>query len=136
MGVKAIRCAPDALIVLDAVQTLAETNPAAAKLITHHARTGGCPYWWPDVAYSIEPDRHRNGRVIVYGQMNDAGLYEDGAFCPLLIDPDPAEFSIDRADYLIWHQGMQTLADKLSGELEDHATHAPLRLEKPWDYAT
>lgn len=136
MGIAAIRCAPDALTILDAVQTLAESNPAAAKLITHHARTGGCPYWWPEVDYSIEPDRHRNGRVIIYGQMNDAGLYEDGAFCPLLIDPDPTEISLDRTDYTIWHQGMQTLTCKLTGRLEDHTPMAPSRRKNPWEYET
>jgi len=136
MGIAAIRCAPDALIILDAVRTLAGSNPAAAKLITHHARTGGCPYWWPDVDHSIEPDRHRNGRVIVYGQMNDAGKYEDGAFCPLVITPDPQEIGLDRADYVIWHQGMQALTNKLSGTLENFIAQLPSRREQPWEDET
>lgn len=132
MGIAAIRCAPDALTILDAVQTLAESNPAAAKLITHHARTGGCPYWWPEVDYSIAPDRHRNGRVIIYGQMNEAGLYEDGAFCPLLIDPDPTEINMDRADYSIWHNALQILVEILKDQLEDFSACDPSRAVMPW----
>lgn len=61
-----------------------------------------------------------------------AGLYHEGAYCPLNWDPDPQTLVCARAEYFVWHEALVHLAQSLSGALERFTPIAPSAPAAPW----
>ena len=59
-------------------------------------------------------------------------LYPTGAYCRLEWDPDPQSIVYARAVYLAWRQGLEALAESLSGRMERIAALPPAAALAPW----
>jgi len=59
-------------------------------------------------------------------------LYPGGAYCRLEWDPDPQTIVNARAEYLAWRQGLEALAEALSGKMERIAALPPAAALAPW----
>lgn len=114
-------------------------------IVTHHARMGSRPGWSRQL-----PAQHwvagPNGKpkvlideikVIQGGSCRitspcppvRAGLYRDGAYCPLAWRPDPARLLAERAEYTAWRLALELLLRNLACRL---ATVAILPAAAPW----
>ena len=61
-----------------------------------------------------------------------AGLYRQGAYCPLLYRPSPAGVVAERAEYAAWRMGLEILAGELEGRLSAIAVLTPAAPWRPW----
>ena len=68
----------------------------------------------------------------VPSQATRGGSYHEGAFCPLVYEPDPQSIVAERAEYAIWHAALRILAEELSGQLATIAVLPPSAPERPW----
>jgi hypothetical protein len=61
-----------------------------------------------------------------------AGLYRQGAYCPLIYRPSPAGVVAERAEYAAWRMGLEILAGELEGRLSAIAVLTPAAAWRPW----
>jgi len=61
-----------------------------------------------------------------------AGLYRQGAYCPLVYRPSPAGVVAERAEYAAWRMGLEILAVELEGRLIAIAVLTPAAAWRPW----
>jgi hypothetical protein len=61
-----------------------------------------------------------------------AGLYRQGAYCPLVYRPSPAGVVAERAEYAAWRLGLEILAGELEGRLSAIAVLPPAAAWRPW----
>jgi hypothetical protein len=61
-----------------------------------------------------------------------AGLYREGAYCPLLYRPSPAGVVAQRAEYAAWRIGLEILAGELDGRLNSIGVLTPAAPWRPW----
>jgi hypothetical protein len=61
-----------------------------------------------------------------------AGLYRQGAYCPLVYRPSPAGVVAERAEYAAWRMGLQLLQESLEGVLFSLAPLSPAAPWRPW----
>jgi hypothetical protein len=61
-----------------------------------------------------------------------AGLYRQGAYCPLMYRPSPTGVVAERAEYAAWRMGLEILAGELEGRLSAIAVLTPAAPWRPW----
>jgi hypothetical protein len=61
-----------------------------------------------------------------------AGLYRQGAYCPLIFRPRPEAVVAERAEYAAWRMGLEILAGELEGRLSAIAVLTPAAAWQPW----
>jgi len=61
-----------------------------------------------------------------------AGLYRQGAYCPLVFRPRPEAVVAERAEYAAWRMGLEILAGELEGRLSAIAVLTPAAAWRPW----
>jgi hypothetical protein len=61
-----------------------------------------------------------------------AGLYRQGAYCPLVYRPSPAGVVAQRAEYAAWRMGLEILAGELDGRLATIGVLTPAAPWRPW----
>lgn len=122
-----------------------------STLIRRCAILGGPPVWRADVP-DVVTLKGANGRDRWFRRvvMNDplSGLpYEievDGfdkrrqrphadAYRKTLLEPDPLDAAVARAEYEVWHAALTLLAVELSGRLESVEPAPPNRPARPWE---
>lgn len=71
--------------------------------------------------------------ILVPAPMKDAARgYPDGAFCPVVYDPDAQEMLLERAEYAVWWAALHYLASELEGKLETISVLSPSAPQRPW----
>lgn len=125
-----------------------------ACLVIRHALLGGCPAWEADV-----PER----KVVMRPMGRSPAWFRkivqvsDGAFAPsryeievdgfdykrrmphpdayqkTVLEPDPVDVVVARAEYELWHAALALLADALGPRLRDHALLPSSRAARPWE---
>jgi hypothetical protein len=61
-----------------------------------------------------------------------AGLYRQGAYCPLVFRPRPEAVVAERAEYAAWRMGLEILAGELEGKLSAIVVLTPAAAWRPW----
>lgn len=61
-----------------------------------------------------------------------AGLYPEGAMCPLACSPRPEFVMLERAEYAVWWAALDYLAETLAGELDTIAVTMLRAPQRPW----
>lgn len=105
---------------------IASTNRTA--LVQKHAVFRSRPEWRHE-DLTVEGVAAGRGFALV-GECRGKNLYTEGSYCPLRYTPSPLQIVLDRADYLLWHQALTTLAETL--ELSEHEAIKPAASAAPW----
>lgn len=133
---------------------------SAARLVERHAVLGGAPDWRAE-APERGMVRGANGkprwfrRTLVWaGALDAAGLPVDGAgghvevevdgmnarthepypdaYRKTVLDPDPVDAVVARAEYEVWRSALDILAEDLAGRLCGHVVAPSERAYRPW----
>lgn len=123
-----------------------------AHLVRMRAILGQAPEWEAQ-APEVVPVRGERGREIWWRRTTMVGAadgmtYEvetpDG-YCPkrkrpvagayrkYVLEPDPLEAALARAEYEVWHAALAYLVADLDGRLVDHIATGPARVIRPWE---
>ncbi|MFN3686112.1 hypothetical protein [Salinarimonas sp.] len=121
-----------------------------SALIRTCAILGRPPVWEAD-APEVVTVKGANGRVRWFRRETradaDGRSYEvelDGfdqkrqrphpdAYQKHVLDPDPFEAAVGRAEYEVWHAALGVLVAELDGRLVDHVACGPARAIRPWE---
>lgn len=122
-----------------------------AALVRTCAVLGRTPVWEAD-APKVVSVKSQEGREIWWRRatvMDKTGMpYEtelpDGydlkrkrvrpdAYRKFVLEPDPMEAAIGRAEYEVWHAALGYLVALLDGRLVDHVATGPARAIRPWE---
>jgi hypothetical protein len=101
-----------------------------SALVTTHAVKGTRPDWRTEQMRPVPMLAERSKLAIVIGKSKAKNLYTTGSYCPLVWSPSPVEVALTRADYLMWHQALITLAQTLT--LTEHQVLTPEAPATPW----
>lgn len=130
------------------------------RLVERHAVLGGAPDWRAEVP-ERQVVRGANGKprwfrssLVWAGALDADGLPVPGlggyvevetegrnarthepypdAYRKTVLDPDPAEAVVARAEYEIWRSALDLLVEDLAGRLADHVATASARPYRPW----
>jgi hypothetical protein len=99
-------------------------------LVTSHAIRGDRPDWReePPMPRMVQAMKGPNAAIV--GECRGRNLYTIGSYCPLKWEPSPVMILQSRADYLAWHRGLTTLANKL--QLAKFIALPPKAPQLPW----
>lgn len=100
-------------------------------LLIARAIMGSPPDWQVDEPYFARRIG-ANGKPMVEGIRPD-GSYEAGAICPVDMRPEPRHVLAARAEYVVWHRALISLADSL--RLETLCVTRPSASPAPWAIA-
>ena len=113
---------PDGAIVIDAIKSL---PPATAAIVLRCARAGIQPDWM-DVVPKLVPKR-------VYGKRR--GKKRHRATIAMVWTVDPEAICAARRLYSMWHEGIERVADMVSGELQGFRINGFAAAAAPWEKA-
>lgn len=118
------------LVADDARDVIAIASTNVTALVHMHAINRSRPFFNNETPKPsmIAADRGRGAKLI--GECKGKNLYETGSFCPLSWWPSPLQVALDRAEYLLWHRALTTLADQLV--LAEHEAQKPDASPAPW----
>lgn len=121
-----------------------------AELLRRHAILGGAPHWEAEaptarfVTVQGKPAWFRKVSQTIRGKVHwievdgynkRSGRPYADAYRKTVLDPDPAQAAIDRAEYEVWHASLAYLAEVLSepGLLSAHRVLPPAAPARPWE---
>lgn len=99
-------------------------------LVTMHAVQGTRPDWRddPPLPYPIRAEKGPNARIV--GECRGKNLYAAGSYCPLQWDPSPVSIITARAEYAVWWEALNKLAETV--ELSKFVALPPRAPAAPW----
>ena len=103
---------------------------STSALVTMHAIKGNRPDWVEEEPKPLPTPAARGTNAMIIGECKGNNLYSMGSVCPLKWSPSPLSVLTSRADYVAWHRGLVTLAEKL--QLEKFVALPPKAAPTPW----
>jgi hypothetical protein len=103
---------------------------STSALVTMHAIKGNRPDWVEEFPKPLPTPAARGTNAMIIGECKGKNLYSMGSVCPLKWSPSPLSILTSRADYVAWHRGLATLAEKL--QLEKFTALPPKAAATPW----
>lgn len=111
-------------------------------LVMVHAKMGTRPIWDLGRPRVIRVNG-KNGKPVVQYIDEDTGKliegrttgrhYGPGARCPLVLEPNPREIACARAEYVVWHQALDQVTQRLRAwKLHDHWPLPTTAAPEPW----
>jgi hypothetical protein len=113
-------------------QVLLVRSQRTAALVIMHANIGTRPNWVNEQArpYPVPAERGTNPKIV--GECRGRHRYVVGSYCPLRWEPSPIWIAEQRAEYLAWWRGLDTLALMLGDRLARFFPTRPAAPEMPW----
>ena len=152
-GAAAIAQAVDVLTLKDA-DGVRRLKQKPRRLVFKHAILGGCPDWeaekperkfmigangktrwfrkvWVDTPTPFKTTTRVEREVDGFNPKTKRPY--DEAYPKYILDPDPVDSIIGRAEYEIWRSCLAFLVDELCGQMGDHEAVMTKRPERPWE---